>query len=203
MPGDSFLRSRPGTGPAGRVIGRLSLWLAFGAAFVLASMMYVTVIDVIGRYFFNRPLIGSVEIVFCLMGMMVFLGMGLTTFEDGHIRVDVLTRILPPRARAVLDSLVHVLAIGIAGLMSWRLLLVALDQTAEMNTTQVLGLPVWAVALAMAVCSTLLVVGLVYHFGRSVGSLSAGDSGGSAGENGRDTAGGGSGEAGAGDADSR
>lgn len=165
------LKSRPGPGLAGRIAGWLSLWLGLGAALVLALMMYVTFIDVIGRYFFNRPITGSIEIISCLMGMMVFLGMGLTTFEDGHIRADVLTQMLPHRAQAILDAAVHVLSIGTAGLMCWRLLLVALDRTAVMSTTQVLGLPIWAVALVMAVCSSMLVVGLIHRLGRTLAVL--------------------------------
>ncbi len=134
---------------------------------VLALMMYVTFIDVIGRFVFNRPITGSVEIIFLLMGMLVFLGVGLTTFEEGHIRVDVLTRIMPHTIQALVNVIVHVLSLTIAALMCWQLLLVALDQTRELNETQVLGLPVWAAALVMAACSLTMVAGLLFHLHRA------------------------------------
>jgi TRAP-type C4-dicarboxylate transport system permease small subunit len=131
-------------------------------------MMVLTFVDVIGRYFFNAPIIGSVEIISLMMGLVVFLGLGLATFEDGHIRVDIVTQLLPRKARLLMDVFAHLLSLGIAGLMSWRLTMVALDQTAEMNETQVLALPIWAVALVMAACSTLLVIGLGWHLSRAV-----------------------------------
>lgn len=125
-------------------------------------------VDVVGRYFFNAPIIGSVEIISLMMGLVVFLGLGLATFEDGDIRVDIVTQLLPRKARLLMDVFAHLLSLGIAGLMSWRLTIVALDQTAEMNETQVLALPIWAVALVMAACSTLLVIGLGWHLSRAL-----------------------------------
>ena len=138
---------------------------------VLALMMYVTFIDVIGRFVFNRPITGSVEIIFLLMGMLVFLGIGLTTFEEGHIRVDVLTRMMPQTIQVLVNVIVHVLSLTIAALMCWQLLLVALDQTRELNETQVLGLPVWAAALVMAACSLTMVAGLLFHLHRAGSTL--------------------------------
>jgi TRAP-type C4-dicarboxylate transport system permease small subunit len=142
---------------------RVASWMAYGGAFVLASMMYITFFDVVGRFVFNRPFTGSVEVIALLMGLLIFLGAGLVTFENGHIRVDVITLLLPPRLRALLDFVVHVLSLGIASLMCWRLWVLALEQTAELNETQVLGLPVWATALIMAACSFMIVFGLVLH----------------------------------------
>ena len=164
----SLLRVPSDTGRVGRAIGYISLILALLSALVLAGMMVLTFFDVIGRYFFNAPIIGSVEIISLMMGLVVFLGLGLATFEDGHIRVDIVTQLLPRKARLLMDVFAHFLSLGIAGLMSWRLTMVALDQTAEMNETQVLALPIWAVALVMAACSTLLVIGLGWHLSRAV-----------------------------------
>ncbi len=161
----------PPPGPAGRFVGRVSYVLAIGAAIVLALMMYITFIDVTGRFVLNRPITGSVEIILLLMGLLVFLGIGLTTFEEGHIRVDVLTRIMPRRLQALVNIVVHCLSLTIAALMCWQLLVVALDQTRELNETQVLGLPVWIVALVMAACSFTMVAGLLLHLHRAGLSL--------------------------------
>ena len=153
------------------VTKRLSIWLALGGAVVLALMLYITFFDVVGRFVFNRPLTGSVEVIALLMGMLIYLGVGLVTYEGSHIRVDVLTQILPPRLRAVLDFISHLLSLGIVLIICWRLWVLALDQTAEFNETQVLGLPVWATALIMAVCSLTFVTGMLVHLRRAILNL--------------------------------
>ncbi len=169
--GEGDMENPPPPGPAGRFVGRVSYVLAVGAAVVLALMMYITFIDVTGRFVLNRPITGSVEIILLMMGLLVFLGIGLTTFEEGHIRVDVLTRIMPPRLQALVNIVVHALSLTIAALMCWQLWVVALDQTRELNETQVLGLPVWIVALVMAACSFTMVAGLLLHLHRAGLSL--------------------------------
>lgn len=158
---------RPETG-YGRLLAYASILLAFGACFVLALMMYVIFADVILRYVFTAPIAGSVEIIYCLMGLLVCMGFGLTTLENGHVRVDILTSHLSRRARAVLDVVAHVLSVIAASLVCWRLAVYAIDQTRDLNETQVLALPVWLVALVMAGCSTLLVLALALHLARAV-----------------------------------
>jgi TRAP-type C4-dicarboxylate transport system permease small subunit len=143
------------------VTKRIAFWMAFGGAIVLALMMYITFFDVVGRFVFNRPFTGSVEVIALLMGVLIFFGVGLVTIENNHIRVDVITLMLPKRIRALFDIISHTLSLGIAIIMSWRLWVLAIEQTAEMNVTQVLELPVWATALVMATSSLMIVSGLI------------------------------------------
>ena len=42
--------------------GRLALWLVRAGAVVLAAMMAMTFLDVVGRYVFNSPIVGTVDI---------------------------------------------------------------------------------------------------------------------------------------------
>lgn len=145
------------------VTKRIASWMAFSGAIVLALMMYITFFDVLGRFVFNRPFTGSVEVIALLMGVLFYLGVGLVTFENSHIRVDVITVMLPTSLRAVFDFISHVLSLGIASLICWRLWVLAIEQTVELNVTQVLELPVWAVALIIAACSLMLVIGLILN----------------------------------------
>ncbi len=69
--------------------GRVTMWLARAGAVGLAIIMLLTFCDVIGRYVFNAPIVGTVEVTELLMGMMVYLGVGMTTHVRGHIRVDI------------------------------------------------------------------------------------------------------------------
>ena len=147
----------------GRSVARISSALAWGAMLALFVMMAITFVDVIGRYAFNRPLIGSNEYIYLLMGLVVFMGMGLCTYENGHVRVDLITTMTRGRVRAVLDLLAHLLSLLTAGVIVWRLWLTAIDHTEHLSVTQVLELPIWLVEMVMASCSTMLVLGLMVH----------------------------------------
>jgi len=50
----------------------LSTYLSYVGNFALAAMMLLTTADVIGRYFFNAPVLGAYEITEYLMLIMVF-----------------------------------------------------------------------------------------------------------------------------------
>ena len=66
----------PATSGAGALNGRVTMWLARAGAGALATIMVLTFCDVIGRYVFNAPIVGTVEVTELLMGMMVYLAVG-------------------------------------------------------------------------------------------------------------------------------
>ena len=76
----------------GRVLHALGL-VAAVATFV---MMVLVVCNVAGRYLFNAPITGAFEFTESLLVVMIMLGLALTQYHGGHIRVTMLTRRLPP-----------------------------------------------------------------------------------------------------------
>ena len=153
---------------------RVTVWLARGGAVGLALMMLLTFSDVVGRAF-NHPIVGAVEVTELLMGLIIFLGIGLTTFLRAHIRVDIVITYLSPRVQAIIDTLTMAISSFFAVLICWQLWLKAADTVAEGDVTQIWALPVWPVAYVMAACSITLVTGLVLHFLRSLHLVIKGD----------------------------
>ncbi len=90
------------------------------ASAILALMMLLLAADVIGRYFFNRPVLGSIEITEFMMATMVFFGLAYTRMHKGHINVDILIGRLPSRAQAVINSITTFATLGVFALISWR-----------------------------------------------------------------------------------
>jgi len=82
---------------ASRAYGRMLH--AFGqlSAVSIFIMLLLVVANVIGRYAFNAPITGAFEITESLLVVIIMLGLALTQFHDGHIRVTILTRRLPRR----------------------------------------------------------------------------------------------------------
>jgi len=150
-------------GLIGRWNGQVTWWLARIGCFILALTAAVTFCDVIARYMFNRPFSFTVEGTELMMGLIVFLGVGLTTHEDGHISVDIVTLRLSDWMRALVVLITNLLAFGFLALMVWRVWLRAAVLLDKGDTTQILLLPVWPFAFVMAAGSVFFLTGVLVH----------------------------------------
>ena len=97
------------------------MWLARAGAVGLAIIVMLTFFDVVGRYLFNAPIIGAVDVIELMMGMMIYLGVGLTTHARGHIRVDLVSDRLRGRLRALCDIFTLGISIVVVALICWQL----------------------------------------------------------------------------------
>ena len=80
-----------------RAYGRLLHVFGLLSAISIFVMLVLVVANVIGRYTFNAPITGAFEITESLLVVVIMLGLALTQYHDGHIRVTILTRRMPPR----------------------------------------------------------------------------------------------------------
>ncbi|MBY6136383.1 TRAP transporter small permease [Nocardioides marinus] len=79
-------------------VSRITSWVALG---FLAFMMLAITVDVVARAALGRSVPGLFEMTEMSMVMVVFMGLGATLLDDGHIRVTMLTDALPgPLSRA-------------------------------------------------------------------------------------------------------
>ena len=108
---------------------------------ILLAMMMMTVFDVILRYFFSKPIIGSMEISVTLMVCVVFLGVGWCALNDGHISVDIITGKLSKRGRALLNGFDNIVTLVLALIIAWRSFIEALSAKETEVTSPILGIP--------------------------------------------------------------
>lgn len=94
---------------------------AFVSALLLVMMMGVTVIDTIGRYFFNRPLAGAAEWVELTMGLIVFAGMFQAAHHGEHVRLDLLDQFWPSWAEQFIKAVSGIISMVIMLLLASQL----------------------------------------------------------------------------------
>jgi TRAP-type C4-dicarboxylate transport system permease small subunit len=82
----------------------------------LLGVMVLVVANVLLRYLFNAPIAGTLELTEAALPIIVFLSLALTQYEGGHIRVVLLTRKLPLKARRIASVLAMLLG---AALFAW------------------------------------------------------------------------------------
>lgn len=128
-------------------IRRVNRWLHYVAGAMLLAVMLVTVIDVVGRSFFNAPFGGTVELTEMAMVAIVYLGFGHAQHEDDHVSVDILYVKLRRRARVVVTVFNGFLGVFVIGLLTWNLYKFAGTLDRGGYTTAVLKIPQGAVAL--------------------------------------------------------
>lgn len=77
---------------------------------ILFLMMFgITNLNVIMRYFFNKPITYSVEMGRYCFVSIIFLGAIFTTKADRHIQVDFFTGMFPEKMRLVVEQLGRIL----------------------------------------------------------------------------------------------
>lgn len=82
-----------------KVIDELLLWVII---FLFLMMFGITNLNVIMRYFFNSPIVFSVEMGRYCFVSIIFLGAIFTTREDRHIHVDFFTGMFPEKIQKII-----------------------------------------------------------------------------------------------------
>ncbi len=138
--------------PIEKILVSISKYLAVIAAFTLFVMMAVIVIDVGGRYFFNRPLKGAIELVGLLLVIAATFGLGYCEIRKAHIRITILFCKFSPVGQLVLNILAYICCIAACFLVSWQTLLRAIKYLVmpQGNITEILEIPLFPVLLLLA-----------------------------------------------------
>jgi TRAP-type C4-dicarboxylate transport system permease small subunit len=95
------------TPPEQRWKRRADAILGAAASAILLAMMLLTVVDVVARYVFNRPVRGAFEVTELMLLVLIFAGLPLVSFADEHAVMDFIDRVLGPRAQRRLERLVQ------------------------------------------------------------------------------------------------
>ncbi|SEA97863.1 TRAP transporter small permease [Rubrimonas cliftonensis] len=107
--------------------GKLARALEVAAATLLLALMAVTIIDVVGRYLLEAPLVGAFELTELLLCAMVFAALPLASRDGGHVEVDLLAGALPRGAAEALARAAAAISAAVLLYFAWRLVIVAHD----------------------------------------------------------------------------
>src|SRR5262249_40126412 len=126
------------------------------------AMMLLTFVDVVARYGFNRPVRGAFEITELMLVVLIFAGLPLVSYGDGHALMDFIDRLLVPAARRALERSVHVVCAEIMFLLTWLIWLKADRIWGYRDATDVLRIPYGPFVYFMAVMIGL--TGLIHLY---------------------------------------
>lgn len=139
-----------------RTVKLLCSFLNLFASAALVAMMLLTSIDVSMRYFFNRPLAGTYDLVGLLGAVIAAFAMPYTLLKGGHVAVDLLIRKMSDKSRLVVETITHATGIVLFLILVWQCMVLAFDMKAAGEVTPTLLLPFYPIVYCMAGCFFVL-----------------------------------------------
>jgi TRAP-type C4-dicarboxylate transport system permease small subunit len=118
---------------------------------VFAGIMIVLVAaDAIGRYVFNHPIQGALEITELMMVFIVFLTFAYVESKDGHVRVDLIISRLPRKIQPYIEFLDVAISFGIIGIIVWQSVLYSMELWEGGSISAYWGIPIGPFLLVVA-----------------------------------------------------
>jgi TRAP-type C4-dicarboxylate transport system permease small subunit len=164
------LRDRRG-GRVAATLRRVDAGLHVLAGVTMVALLLWTVVDIVGRAFFDRPLRGTIELTELAVVILVYLGLARTEDRDKHISVDLLYGSLSVGAQLALRVFAGVVAFVVITTMTWRLWIFAGQLDAGGFETGALRLPLYPVALLGVLGSAAFALAIASNLVRSATAL--------------------------------
>lgn len=102
------------------ILGLFSYVLSRLGCVALFAMMGLTVVDVVGRYVFNSPILGAFEVTSFLVSIMIFSFLGYAQSQKVHVTVDILVNSFPAKAQTIVKLLNYIVGLFVMILISWK-----------------------------------------------------------------------------------
>jgi len=147
------------------MVQKASYGACFVGMFLAIPLMLLTVGDVMGRSFFNKPIPGTFELSEYMLAVIVLLGAAYTQQVKGHVGVDFLTSRYSAKTQAVLQAVTTLAALLIVAILVWQGCLEGIHEKAVSDQLRV---PQWPFKLLVAVGGLLLWLELLLDFISSV-----------------------------------
>lgn len=138
------------------------------ASLVLAAMMLLTVADVVLRWIFDHPIIGTTEITESMMTCIAFFALAWCAAENSHLKVDLIVDRLPPKVQAVIDSLTTLGGLCLVALIAWRSFLEGIAVQQMHLISSLIKLPAYPFYYIIAAGSVILCVVMAFQLAQHV-----------------------------------
>ena len=140
--------------PGGPIMGRWERpfvrMLGGLAALTLFFIMLLTCMDVAGRYLFDQPVPGALEVTEFVMGALIFTSLPLVTLRQEQVTVDLFEQFIPRFVKPMLHIALNALGCVCLAVISWRLWIKAGQMFDNGEFTAVLKIKIWPLVYYMS-----------------------------------------------------
>lgn len=147
--------NKKGFSPFKRMFSFLSFRAGDLATLVILALVFLIILDIVLRRFFNSPLTFSFEIVQISLSVIVFSCIAYTTSIDRHVSIDVFISRFSPGAQKIINHVMDVLCALFFGLLGWRNIVQGIRILDRGTMTGILEIPFYPFYFFMACCSII------------------------------------------------
>jgi TRAP-type C4-dicarboxylate transport system permease small subunit len=146
----------------------INRFLTHVGSIALAVLMLLTVADVLGRYFLNRPAPGTFELTELFMVFIVFLALGLAQHHNEHISLDLAYTYFPSRLKKTTNVMIEVVNLVVMAAVTWQLWEYAVRMGEGHYTTAVLQVPIQPFVIVAIAGTTSYVLAILCDLSKSL-----------------------------------
>ena len=129
---------------------RFSEWFEWIGAAGLLLIMLITSVDVVGAKVFSWRLFGALDVVMLSQTIAIGFAAAVTLIIGRHVRVEFFVSRLPERTRAVVDSIIFLLGLGLFITIIWRLSVLGLSFQNSGEYSATAHIPIYPFVYAIA-----------------------------------------------------
>lgn len=146
-----------------RWVFKLESGLALIAGSTILILVFLAVVNVLGRWLFNVPVRGYIDWVEQLMAIFAFLGIAYCQRLGGHIRMDLFVGMMRGRLLWLSEFLTTLAMLVVTLILTYGAYLHFLRAYSNGDSSIDIGLPTWPAKLIVPVALGLLSLRLVLH----------------------------------------
>jgi C4-dicarboxylate transporter DctQ subunit len=154
-------------------VRHLEDWLNIASVLIITFLMFFASAEIVGRYLFNSPIHGHVEIVELLMAGIIFFGASYTERTHGHVRMELfITKVLGGRSFHIAEVITTAAALFVFIFILIFTAKSAFNAYQIGDTTPNIYAPTWpskfAIPLGCAVLCVRFIIEIIQHLSQAI-----------------------------------
>ena len=145
-----------------RIASALRVLTYIGMVFVIL-MMLLTVVHGVGRYAFDSPIKGMVEMSQFMLVLVIFCLMPYTEIEKNHLIIGIIVDRLPQRGQAIMNSIMYIVSLLVLSVATWQSFERGIFMVGAKKTSMFLNIPVWPFYFVVCICWLVLMLAIAVN----------------------------------------
>lgn len=133
-----------------KALAVFSKWATIIAGIALLGMLAISIADIIGNKFFNKPVPGASELVSLMALVTTAFALSYSMIEKAHVQVDIIIGKMRGRLKAVFESFIALLGLGFFVLLTWYGVKYGFQLLKSNESSMTLRIPMYPFAFAIA-----------------------------------------------------
>ncbi len=155
------------------LLKNLNRWIAVFAGSLIILVTILIVIDSVGRYLFNKPLTGGVEISILLSAFIVFFGLAYALIQGAHVQFTLFEVMFPPRIRRICDIFINLIGMVFMAFAFYATSRQFWESWLARETMMAaVKIPYWLAKLALPIGFSLMTIQFGFFLASSIRKLS-------------------------------